>query len=57
MNQGKYVFSQITEFIPQRYFERIMVKYMDRTGQWSLTSWNQMLVLMVRSVGWLQQPS
>jgi len=46
MNQGKYVFSQITEFIPQRYFERIMVKYKDRTGQWSLTSWNQMLVLM-----------
>jgi hypothetical protein len=46
MNQGKYVFIQITEFIPQRYFERIMVKYKDRTGQWSLTSWNQMLVLM-----------
>ena len=46
MNQGKYVFSQIAEFIPQRYFERIMVKYKDRTGQWSLTSWNQMLVLM-----------
>ena len=46
MNQGKYVFSQIAEFIPQRYFERIMVKYKDRTGQWSLTSWSQMLVLM-----------
>jgi len=46
MNQGKYVFSQIAEFIPQRYFERIMVKYKDRTEQWSLTSWSQMLVLM-----------
>lgn len=46
MNQGKYVFSQITEFIPQRYFERIMAKHKDRTKQWSLTSWNQMLVLM-----------
>ena len=46
MNQGKYIFSQIVEFIPQRFFERIMAKYKDRTGQWSLTSWNQMLVLM-----------
>lgn len=46
MNQGKYVFSQIVEFIPQRHFERIMKKYKDRTDRWSLTSWNQMLVLM-----------
>lgn len=46
MNQGKYVFSQITEFIPQRHFERIMTKYKDKTGQWSLTGWNQMLVFM-----------
>jgi hypothetical protein len=46
MNQGKYIFSQIVEFIPQRFFERIMTKYKDRMGQWSLTSWNQMLVLM-----------
>lgn len=46
MNQGKYIFSQIVEFIPQRHFERIMTKYKDRIGQWSLTSWNQMLVLM-----------
>jgi hypothetical protein len=46
MNQGKYVFSQIIEFIPQRQFERIMTKYKDRIGKWGLTSWNQMLVLM-----------
>jgi Domain of unknown function (DUF4372)/Transposase DDE domain len=46
MNQGKYIFSQIVEFIPQRHFERIMTKYKDRIGQWSLTSWNQLLVLM-----------
>lgn len=46
MNQGKYIFSQIVEFIPQRYFERMMTRYNDRTGKWSLTSWNQMLVLM-----------
>lgn len=46
MNQGKYIFSQIVEFIPQRYFERLMTRYKDRTENWSLTSWNQMLVLM-----------
>ena len=46
MNSGKYIFSQIAEFIPQRYSERIIAKYKDRTGQWGLTSWNQILVLM-----------
>lgn len=46
MNQGKFVFSQATAYMPQRQFERIMTKYMDRTSQWSLTAWNQLLVLM-----------
>ena len=46
MNQGKFVFSQVTVYMPQRQFERIMTKYMDRTSQWSLTAWNQLLVLM-----------
>jgi hypothetical protein len=46
MNQGKFVFSQVTAYMPQRQFERIMNKYTDRTRQWSLTAWNQLLVLM-----------
>lgn len=46
MHQGKFVFSQVAGFIPQRQFERIMVRYSDRTGKWSLTGWNQLLVLM-----------
>lgn len=46
MNQGKFVFRQITEFIPQRQFERIMTKYPDKTSQWGLTAWNQLLVLV-----------
>ena len=46
MNQGKFVFSQVTVYMPQRQFERIMTKYTDRTSQWSLTAWNQLLVLM-----------
>ncbi|MDP4290191.1 MAG: DUF4372 domain-containing protein [Bacteroidota bacterium] len=27
MNQGKYVFAQIIEFLPQRIFDRIVEKY------------------------------
>jgi len=47
MNSGKYVFSQITDFLPKRYFERLVMKIgNDRTKRWNLTYWNQMLVLM-----------
>ena len=47
MNSGKYVFSQITDFLPKRYFERlVMTTCNDRTQGWNLTYWNQMLVLM-----------
>ena len=46
MNQGKYVFSQITDFIPKRHFERMAAEYDDRTKGWELTHWSQMLVLM-----------
>lgn len=27
MNQGKYVFAQLTDFLPQRVFDRIVNKY------------------------------
>lgn len=46
MNQGKYVFSQITDFIPKRQFERMATEYRDRTKGWELTPWSQLLVLM-----------
>lgn len=47
MNSGKYIFSQITDFLPKRYFERLVMKAgNDRTKRWNLTYWNQMLVLM-----------
>ena len=46
MNQGKYVFSQITDFIPKRQFERLAAEYNDRTKGWELTPWNQLLVLI-----------
>lgn len=46
MNQGHYVFSQITRVLPKRYFERLVDKYPDRTRRWSFTHWNHLLVLM-----------
>lgn len=46
MNQGHYVFSQIVRVLPKRYFERLVAKYPDRTGKWSFTHWNQLLVLI-----------
>ena len=45
MHSGHYVFAQITKFLPKRYFERLTVKYDDRTQGWSLTHWHHLLVL------------
>lgn len=51
MNTGRYIFSQITDFLPKRKFERIMSsriknKIADPTLGWQLSYWNQLLVLM-----------
>ena len=43
---GAYVFTQITQFLPQRQFRRIVAKYNDRTKGWSMSHWSHMLVLM-----------
>ena len=51
MNTGRYIFSQITDFLPKRKFERIMSSRIknqvtDPTLGWQLSYWNQLLVLM-----------
>ena len=51
MYTGRYIFSQIADFLPKRYFERIMEKRAknnveDRTLNWQLSYWGQLLVLM-----------
>ncbi|UVP89226.1 DUF4372 domain-containing protein [Bacteroides fragilis] len=46
MNIKKYVFSQMTSFLPKRYFERLVEKSNDRTKSWSISFWNQLLVLI-----------
>lgn len=43
---GKFVFAQITQFLPQRQFRRILAKYDDRTKGWSMSHWNHLPVLM-----------
>lgn len=46
MHFGQYVFTQITSFLPKRYFERLVAKSTDRTKNWTPSCWNHLLVLM-----------
>ena len=46
MHIEKFVCAQITRFLPQRQFRRILAKYDDRTKGWSMSHWNHLLVLM-----------
>ena len=46
MNQGKYVFAQIVEFLPQRVFDRIADKYDGNRYVKHFTCWNQLLCML-----------
>lgn len=46
MNVGKYVFAQIVQFLPKRYFERLVIKHKDRTAGIAPSYWGHMLVIM-----------
>jgi hypothetical protein len=46
MNQGKYIFAQLTEFLPRRVFDRIVTKYSGNLRVRSFTCWNQMLCMV-----------
>lgn len=46
MNRGKYVFSQITEFLPRRVFDRIVKAHKGNRYVKSFTCWNQMLCMV-----------
>lgn len=46
MHFGQYVFTQMTNFLPKRYFERLVAKSSDRTKNWTPSHWSQLLVLM-----------
>ena len=46
MNSGKYIFSQLTEFLPRRVFDGIVEKYDGNKKVRSFTCWNQMLCML-----------
>lgn len=46
MNQGKYVFAQLTEFLPRRVFDRIVKEHGGNRYVRSFTCWNQMLCMV-----------
>ena len=46
MNQGKYIFAQLTDFLPRRVFDRIVSKHGGNKYVRSFTCWNQMLCMV-----------
>lgn len=46
MNQGKYVFTQITEFLPKRVFDCIVVRYSGDKHVRFFSCWNQLLCMI-----------
>ncbi|MBD3328979.1 IS4 family transposase [Candidatus Dojkabacteria bacterium] len=46
MNQGKYIFAQLTDFLPRRVFDRIVNKHNGNKYVRSFTCWNQMLCMV-----------
>ena len=46
MNSGKYLFSQLVEFLPKRVFDGIVKKYSGNKYVKTFTCWNQLLVMM-----------
>ena len=46
MNEKKYVFSQLTEFVPKRNFDCIVSSYNGDKYVKSFSCWNQLLVMM-----------
>jgi hypothetical protein len=46
MNQGKYIFAQLTDFLPLRVFDRIVDNYEGNKRVRSFTCWNQMLCMV-----------
>jgi len=46
MNQGKYIFAQLAEFLPRRVFDRIVRNHDGNKYIRSFTCWNQMLCMV-----------
>ena len=46
MNQGQYIFSQITDFLPIRVFDRFVNQYDGNKYVRFFTCWNQLLSML-----------
>jgi len=46
MNQGKYVFAQIVEFLPQRIFDKLVYQYGGNKYVKHFSCWNQLLCML-----------
>ena len=46
MNQGKYIFAQLTDFLPRRVFDRIVENHQGNKYVRHFTCWNQMLCMV-----------
>jgi len=46
MNQGKFIFAQLTDFLPQRVFDRLVIKYNGNKHVRHFSCWNQLLSIV-----------
>src|SRR3970040_2098356 len=46
MNQGKFIFSQVAEFLPARLFDKYVAKFEGNKKVRHFTCWNQLLCMM-----------
>jgi hypothetical protein len=46
MHSGKYIFAQLIEFLPQKYFQRLVMQYEGDKYVKHFICWNQLLVMM-----------
>jgi len=46
MNQDKYIFAQLTDFLPRRVFDRLVSKHDGNKYVKTFTCWNQMLCML-----------
>lgn len=46
MHTGKYVFAQVVEFLPQKFFQRIVLAFQGDKYKKSFSCWNQLLVMI-----------
>ncbi len=47
MNQGKYVYSQLTDFLPKRIFDELADKYLGDKYVKHFSCWNQLLCMVL----------